>query len=162
MCVFACTRRRGAFFYTVDRYGHMPVGSVLAYRWVPGSLGCLRRTWRADASDRAGDVCSRKPLAFDEGRRGRGWRVRAVASPHRITAAISSCLSFRPPFSFLFSVTEKRICGELDFFDDRIGWMKDPTLRVRGVRIVPCDSPVRAICSCFFLSREAMRPPMRC
>ncbi|TDH07980.1 hypothetical protein EPR50_G00111760 [Perca flavescens] len=52
----------------------------------------MRRTLRADASDRAGDVCSRKPLAFDEGRRGRGWRVRAtVASPCRITAAISSC-----------------------------------------------------------------------
>lgn len=47
---------------------------------------------RGDAVDRAGDVCSRKPLAFDEGRRGRGWRVRAtVATPHRITAALSSC-----------------------------------------------------------------------
>lgn len=59
---------------------------------MPGSLGCLRKTWRGDDSDRAGDVCSRKPLAFDEGRRGRGWRVRAtVATPHRITAAFSSC-----------------------------------------------------------------------
>ncbi|GAA6224260.1 pro-neuregulin-2, membrane-bound isoform-like [Lates japonicus] len=83
----------------------MPVGSVAVCRWVPGSLGCLRRTWRADASDRAGDVCSRKSLAFDEGRRGRGWRVRAtVASPHRITAAISSCSSVPPRFSVLFFI----------------------------------------------------------
>lgn len=89
------------FFNAVDRHGHMLVVLVVAVvcRWVPGSLGCLRRTWRADASDRAGDVCSRKPLAFDEGRRGRGWRVRAtVASPHRITAAISSRLSVPPSF----------------------------------------------------------------
>lgn len=79
------------------------------FRWrcvcarVRGSLGWLRRTWRADASERAGDVCSRQPLAFDEGRRGRGWRVRAtVASPRRITAALSSPRHSVPPrFSVL-------------------------------------------------------------
>lgn len=98
---FSCTHPQR--FNTVDRHGHMLVRSVAVCRWVPGSLGCLRRTWRADASDRAGDVCSRKPLAFDEGRRGRGWRVRAtVASPHRITAAISSCPSVPPRCSVLF------------------------------------------------------------
>lgn len=65
--------------------------------------------WQADASDRAGDVCSRKPLAFDEGRRGRGWRVRAaVASPHRVTAAISFCPSVPPQFCVLFCVVVLR------------------------------------------------------
>lgn len=90
-------------YNTVDRHDHMLVGSVAVCRWVSGLLGCLRRTWRADASDRAGDVCSRKPLAFDEGRRGRGWRVRAtVASPHRITIAIVFCPSVPPRYSVLF------------------------------------------------------------
>lgn len=56
-----------------------------------------------DASARAGDVCSREPLVlFDVGRGGRGRRVRStVASPHRITAAFSSCLPSFPLPAFL-------------------------------------------------------------
>lgn len=160
MSDFSCTHPQR--FNTGDWHGHMLVGSVAVCRWVPGSLGCLRRTWRADASDRAGDVCSRKPLAFDEGRRGRGWRVRAiVASPHRITTAILFCPSVPPRFSvpfFFFFAQRPTDSQEWDSFDDQNKWIKRPTLRVcvRGVRIVSCDSPVRA--RCFFPSREAMRP----
>lgn len=153
-------------YNTVDRHDHMLVGSVAVCRWVSGLLGCLRRTWRADASDRAGDVCSRKPLAFDEGRRGRGWRVRAtVASPHRITIAIVFCPSVPPRYSVLFFVcfllNDQRIRRSWTL-DGQNKWIERPTLRVRvrGVRIVSCDSPVRA--RCFFPSKEAMRPPLRC
>ncbi|KAK1903670.1 tRNA pseudouridine synthase A [Dissostichus eleginoides] len=42
-------------FNSGGRHAHTPVGSVAVCRWVPGSLGCLRRTWRANASDRAGE-----------------------------------------------------------------------------------------------------------
>lgn len=137
--------------------------AAVVCRWVPGSLGCLRRTWRADASDRAGDVCSRKPLAFDEGRRGRGWRVRAtVASPHRITAAISSRLSvpprfFLPPSPLFFKsplwLTDQRDWKEAGLFCCLNKWTKRATLRVRGVRIVSCDSHVRARCFFFLTER---------
>lgn len=165
--------QRSFFFNAVDRHGHMLVVLVAAVvcRWVPGSLGCLRRTWRADASDRAGDVCSRKPLAFDEGRRGRGWRVRAtVASPHRITAAISSRLSVPPRFFLppsplflnpFFGSLTSGIGKKAGLFFSLNKWMERATLRVRGVRIVSCDSHVRARCF-FFLNREVMRPPLRC
>lgn len=131
----------------------MPVGllvDVVVRRCSAGSLGCLRRTWRADAIDRAGDVCSRKSLAFDEGRRGRGWRLRAaVASPHRITAATLSSspvfcslsLFFLFGFCFLFfnpghPLTDSQ---ERDSFG-RGGkrWIKEATLsvRLRGLRMV--------------------------
>lgn len=72
------------------RDAHLPVLS--AGRRLAGSLGLFAQDVAGPTPvvTEAGDVCSRQPLAFDEERRGRGWRVRAtVATPHRITAATS-------------------------------------------------------------------------
>lgn len=74
-----------------------------------GIIGCLCKKRRSDASDRAGDACSRKAHACAEGRRGRDWRLRStVAPPYRITA-ISSCLVFPGFLSFDNGFTGQRI-----------------------------------------------------